>query len=43
MAKSDHDVKIRVSHTDWSYVAFWLALAAVLIAGMHYGYECGCP
>lgn len=44
MAKlEDMIVKVRVHAIDWSWSIAVACIAAVLIAGMHYGYECGCP
>lgn len=44
MAPLDHEVTVRVRVVSVSRAVFWLALAAVMIAGMHYGYQCtGCP
>ena len=45
MAKDDYEVEVKVHLVHWNVgdIVGLLCLAAVLIAGMHYGYECGCP
>ena len=43
MAKLDHEIKVRVVYGSLSTIVWLVCIAAVLIAGMHYGYECGCP
>ena len=45
MARLDYEVEVqmRVVHLKWSAIVMTICIAAVLITGMHYGYECGCP
>ena len=45
MAPLDRDVEVKVTAhvVNWTNILMLVCIAAVLIAGMAFGYECGCP